>query len=180
MLKYKQFKESIQFRNKNWVDIDLRDIDDVVGDYIWNMYIDTYLPQGMDLSANNWDEMKHKYRATFLIDVDNDQIPDAFLIYRTTNFGNKLALMATNGKKDAKRELIIKILNLLTQEGWYVEASKKMEEILSKTSINIVKNRNNILRIIPKANPIGNGYYTRLLSKVDKVIVKRIYGKPIV
>ena len=178
-MKYiKYFKETIHFRGKSWLDVNLSDVDDIVGDYIWKMYTKTYLKQEMDLSANDWNEMKGKYKATFLIDVDNDQIPDAFIIYKTTNFGNKLALMATNNKRESKKEVITKIIDLLHSKGWYIEASKRMEEILSKTDINVVKNENDIIRIIPKAIPTKNGYYKRVLSKVDKMIVKRIYGNP--
>ena len=157
----------------------MSDVDDIVGNYIWNMYSSVYIKQKMDLSANDWNEMKIKYKATFLIDVDNDKIPDAFIIYKTTNFGNKIALMATNGKKGSRKEIVGKVIDLLNNKGWYLEASKRMEDILSKTDVNVVKNENDIIKIIPKASPIGNGYYNRVLSKVDKTIIKRIYGNPI-
>lgn len=180
ILRYKQFKESINLKVNKWVDVDLNDVDDIMGNYIWNMYTETYLKQKMDLSADNWHDMKGKYKATFLIDVDNDKIPDAFIIHKKTKFGNKLALMATNGKKEAKRELVVKLINLLNERGWYIEASKKMEEIFSKTNINVVRDSDDIKSIIPNAININkDGYYERVLSKVDKIIIKRIYGNPI-
>jgi len=57
------------------------------------MYINTYLPQGMDLSADNWKEMQSKYKASWLIDVDKDKDTDAFIIYKNTKYGNKLSLL---------------------------------------------------------------------------------------
>lgn len=54
-----------------------------------------------------------------------------------------------------------------------------MEEILSKSDINIVKNEKDIKKLITNATIIGDGYYNRVLSKVDKVIIKRIYGNPL-
>lgn len=180
ILKYKQFNENIEFKDKSWIDVNLLDIDDIVGNYIWNMYKNTYSKQKLDFSAYDWNELKNKYKATFLIDVDNDQIPDAFIIYRNTKFGNKLALLATNGKREAKRKIINKVFELLHSSGWYIEASRRMEEILSKTDINVITNNRDILNIIPKASSIDDaGYYQRFLSKVDKVIVKRLYGNPI-
>lgn len=180
ILRYKQFNESIEFKNKSWLDVNLKDLDDEVGNHIFEMYRNAYLKQNMDLSAQDWEEMKFKYKATLLIDVDNDQIPDAFIIYRNNKFGNKLALLATNGKKDAKKEVLNKVFELLTTKGWYIEASKRMEEILSKSGINAVTNTDDILTLIPKASSIDDaGYYERVLSKVNKVIVKRIYGNPI-
>lgn len=181
ILKYNQFNENIEFKDKSWVDVNLSEIDNTIGTYIWNMYQKAYLKQNMDLSAKDWDELKTKYKATFLIDVDNDQIPDAFIIYRNTKFGNKLALLATNGKTEAKRKVLDKVFSLLHSYGWYIEASKRMEEILSKSDINVVKNKEDISNIIKNSTSIDDeGYYKRVLSKVDKVIVKRLYGNPII
>ena len=76
--------------------------------------------------------------------------------------------------------MINKVFELLHSSGWYIEASRRMEEILSKTDINVITNNRDILNIIPKASSIDDaGYYQRVLSKVDKVIVKRLYGNPI-
>ena len=49
-----------------------------------------------------------------------------------------------------------------------------------RQSYNVITNNRDILNIIPKASSIDDaGYYQRVLSKVDKVIVKRLYGNPI-
>ena len=54
----------------------------------------------------------------------------------------------------------------------------KMEELLRKSSVNVIRDNDEIKDIIHDATPIGDGYYERQLSKVNKVIVKRIYGNP--
>jgi ribonucleotide monophosphatase NagD (HAD superfamily) len=56
-----------------------------------------------------------------------------------------------------------------------------MEEILSSAGAPFVTDESKIIDIIGKDKEpqfIGNGYYTRSLSKVSKRITKRIYGKP--
>ena len=64
---------------------------------------------------------------------------------------------------------------------WYIEASAKMEEIMKSAGAPVVRDEKKILAILgneKKPEFIGDGYYTRSLSKVDKRITKRIYGKP--
>ena len=53
-----------------WVDFDLTTLSDDGMKRLWQMYISTYLNAGMDLSANNWQELQTKYSATALKDVD--------------------------------------------------------------------------------------------------------------
>jgi hypothetical protein len=164
-----------------WVDLDLNKIDDEGMKQIWQMYITTYLNAGMDLSANSWKEMQSKYKATALKDVDSDHIPDAFIVYKQTRFGNKIALLGTNNKKTAKSDVVKKVIQLCKTSGWFLEASLKMEDIMKASGAPVVRDEQKILDMLgsdKKPEFIGDGYYTRKLSKVNKRIVKRIYGKP--
>jgi len=57
-----------------------------------------------------------------------------------------------------------------------------MEEILSKSNVNVVKDTDLIDSIVPKEKKIEHledGYYRRKFSKINKMIVKRIYGNPL-
>lgn len=179
--KYNIFLESIYLETRKWIDVDLSEVSDEIGDYIWKLYSDVYLKQEMDLSAKDWPEMKSKYSATWLIDINGDQKPDAFIIWKKTEFGKKLTLMSANNVEGAKRESVRKLISLLSSQGWYCEASKKLEEIFSKSGVNFIKDPDSIKKIIPEAKDINDlGYYLRPLSKVqDKMIVKRIYGYPL-
>jgi hypothetical protein len=162
-----------------WVDMDLSRIDKEGMDNIWKMYSDTYGKAGMDFSANDANELKTKYKATCLKDIDNDNIADAFIIYKETAYGNKIALLGTNDKKEAKRDLIKKVIDLLNTKGWFIEASLKMEEILSSSKVPVIDDEKVIMDIVGKDKKpeMGkNGYYTRFLSKASKRIEKRMYG----
>jgi hypothetical protein len=162
-----------------WIDLDLSKIDDDGMRQIWSMYTSTYAKQGMDFSADDYEEMRTKYRATFLKDVDKDRQPDAFLIYKPTKYGNKIALLGTNDKREAKRDLIAHLLKLVNTQGWFIEASLKMEEILSSSGAPVVTDESAIREIVgtdKKPEMEEKGYYTRFLSKASKRIRKRIYG----
>jgi hypothetical protein len=169
----------INIPSGKWIDVDLRKLDDEGMKMIWSMYTDTYSKQGMDFSADDYREMQSKYKATFLKDVDRDTIPDAFIIYKETDYGNKIALLGTNDKKEAKREIIQQLISLLRKRGWFIEASLRMEEILSASNVPVVTDEKAIRDIVgddKKPEMESDGYYTRFLSKASKRIRKRIYG----
>jgi len=177
---FEQFVNELEIPSNKWVELDLRQIDAAGMESIWTMYTDTYLGAGMDLSANDWPEMQAKYKATALKDVDGDHFADAFIIYKPTRWGNKIALLGTNGKKEAKSEVVKKLLQYVNTKGWFIEASLKMEEILSKSGAPVIMDEDMIRDVVgadKKPEFIGDGYYTRFLSKAGKRITKRIYGK---
>jgi len=181
MIKLNDILKEFEIPSGEWINYDLQKVDKDGMDIIWDMYKSSYLKQGMDLSANSAGEMQSKYKAVRLKDIDNDNVPDEFIIYKPTKFGNKIALLATNGKPEAKRDLVKQTIKLTKTAGWFIEASLKMEEILSSAGAPFVTDENKIIDIIGKDKEpqfIGNGYYTRSLSKVSKRITKRIYGKP--
>jgi len=181
MIKLNDILKEFEIPSGEWINYDLQKVDKDGMDIIWDMYKSSYLKQGMDLSANSAGEMQSKYKAVRLKDIDNDNVPDEFIIYKVTKFGNKIALLATNGKPEAKRDLVKQTIKLTKTAGWFIEASLKMEEILSSAGAPFVTDEDKIIDIIGKDKEpqfIGNGYYTRSLSKVSKRITKRIYGKP--
>jgi len=182
LLNYSDFVNELNNMPSNkWVDWDLSKLDQETLDIIWNMYTESYAKEGLDFSAGDAAELRTKYKATKLIDVDNDRIPDAFIIYRTyPKYGNKGTLMGTNGKKDAKRAVVKKLINLVNTKGWFIEASKKMEELMLSVKAPVIDNDQFIMDVVgDKKKPIigENGYFTRELSKNSKRIKKRFYGK---
>jgi len=181
--KYADFLNEMEIPSNKWIDWDLSRIDQSGLDQIWKMYTDTYGKQGMDFSADDSSELKTKYKATYLKDVDSDHIADAFIIYKETAYGNKIALLGTNDKKEAKKDLIKKVIELLNKKGWFIEASLKMEEILSSANVPVVDNQDMVRDVVgrdKKPEFEEKGYYTRLLSKASKRIRKRIYGTPLI
>lgn len=175
-----EFKiDEMAIPSNKWVDWDLTKLDKEGLDVIWKMYTDTYAKQGMDFSADDSTELQHKYKATYLKDVDSDHIPDAFIIYKETKYGQKIALLGTNDKREAKSDLIKKVKELLHTRGWFIEASLKMEEILAASNVPVITDEEMIRDVVgndKKPEFEEQGYYTRLLSKSSKRIRKRMYG----
>ena len=182
MIKLGNIMNELEIPSGKWVNMKMSDIDVSGMKLIWSIYKIAYTSQGLDLSAGSASELQTKYKAIMLIDVDSDKQPDAFIIYKPTPHGNKMALLAANIKKqDAKRAVVKKSIELAKTSGWYIEASAKMEDIMNSANAPVVRDEEKILSILgneKKPQFVGDGYYTRSLSKVNKRITKRIYGKP--
>jgi hypothetical protein len=172
----------LEIPSGKWVNMKMSDVDLSGMKLIWSMYKTAYKGQGLDLSAGSATEMQSKYKAIMLVDVDGDKEPDAFIIYKTTPFGNKMALLAANIKKqDAKRAVVKKAIELVKTAGWFLEASAKMEDIMKASGAPVVRDEQKILDILGNAKKpefVGDGYYTRALSMADKRITKRLYVRP--
>ena len=109
-----------------------------------------------------------------------DSIADAFVIYKETPFGNRISLIGTNGKPDAKKAVVKQLIKLVNTKGWFLEASKKVEEIMLKTNAPVIYNKQIAREIAGSKNIkfLDDGYYERSLSKSPTRIVKRLYGIP--
>jgi hypothetical protein len=182
MVRLSDLIPELEIPSGKWVDMDMSAIDKEGMKHIWKIYSDAYSAQSLDFSASGASEMQSKYKAIKLIDVDKDKIPDAFIIYKPTKFGNKMALLAADvDKRDAKRAVVKKAIELVKTSGWFVEASAKMEDIMQSAGAPVVKDEKKIMDILGNEKApefTGDGYYTRALSKVNKRITKRIYGRP--
>lgn len=182
MIRLSDLLPELEIPSGKWVDMDMSAIDKEGMKHIWKIYSDAYSAQSLDFSASGASEMQSKYKAIKLIDVDKDKIPDAFIIYKPTKFGNKMALLAADvDKRDAKRAVVHKAIELVKTSGWFVEASAKMEDIMQSAGAPVVRDEKKIMDILGNEKSpefTGDGYYTRTLSKVNKRITKRIYGRP--
>jgi hypothetical protein len=168
-----------------WEDYDLKSLDQQTMQDMFDYYKNSYEQEGLDLSVNSPQELQNDYKAVAMVDVDRDKKPDSFIVYKPTDMGKKISLLFTNKTPGSAKAAILKMIELCKTSGWFLEASKKTEDILSKSGAPVVDDEETIKKIIgPKKTAtvqmLGNGYYKRELGAVPgKFIVKRIYGKPI-
>lgn len=169
--------EDINLPDNKWVDIPLSKLDHTQLDRIWNIYEHSYKEIG--LSVNSLRELISKYKISWVIDVDKDNDPDAFIIYKETHHGNKITLMGSDGTSEAKRSAISQMLSLLKKHGFYTEASHKVAEILEKNHIHEVDDPKIISSILEAdIQWLGhNNQYNRKISGVG-VVTKKMFGNP--
>ena len=168
-----------------WVSMDLTSLPSEILDRLWSMYTTTYLNLGMDLSASNAAGLA-KYKGVFLIDVDTppDGIPDAFIVYKPTAYGNKIALLGTCqeepclGKRAAKSAVVKKMFDLLNSGGVFIEAGERIEQILRSSPVSPVCDEEKIKAYLGKkfVRFLDDCYYQRRLKMASAIVTKRIYG----
>ena len=169
-----------------WSDIALSDLTPDELERVWTMYSNTYLNKGLDLSVASAEGLRSKYRGVFLVDVDNppDGIADAFLVYKPTRFGNKIALLGTcqvencRAKRDAAKAVVDKMFGLLKQGGYFIEAGMKIEEILRGSNVPYVCDEEVIRAFTGEkfVEMLDDCYYKRKLAMATDLATKRIYG----
>jgi hypothetical protein len=170
----------VDLPGNTWKDFDLRKLSAEDLQIIWDMYTNSYAKQGLDFSADDYKELQQKYKAVYLQDVDSDSIADAFIVYKETPYGNRISLLGTNNKPEAKSNVVKQLIRLVNTNGWILEASKKIEEIMQRSNAPVITDRNVIQAIAgdKEVKFLEDGYYERKLSKSSTRIIKRLYGKP--
>ena len=176
-MKFKEYiNENLDIQKNKWTIISLTDLDQETRHKLWDMYVDTY--QSIGLHIENIDKLTSKYKISWLIDTDTDSEPDAFVIYKETKHGKKLALAGSDGQRHNKKVLIVKIIELMKKNGWYAEASHKVADLLMKNNINIVTDIEVIKKVLNKTDIIPTdevGVYKRKLGTLGIVKKKIIW-----
>ena len=67
---------------KEWIKQDLTTIDPSIMEELFRMYKTVYAAEGLGLSAFSASELQSSYEIVMLIDVDEDPMPDAFILLR--------------------------------------------------------------------------------------------------
>ena len=158
---------------QKWIRQPLASIDKKIMKHLFKTYKAVYSAEQMQLSAFSAAELQGSYEVVMLIDIDKDPLPDAFIFTR----GKNVKLLATDGQSLSKKLVIRKVMAMLNQ-GFRLEASKKMELIMKAKGAPVVKDEATVKKLVgSKFNKwLGDGYYERKLKKGGNV-VKRMYGK---
>lgn len=119
-----------------------------------------------------------------VIDHDPDDGIDATVFYRKNRpgenwVGNKIQGIGHDGQRLSKDYAIKKIQGLLSQKGWWIEASDAMEHVLKKVSAPVVNDPKK-LRILfndPDLVMVDKNNYQRTLDN-GKKIQEIVFGNP--
>ena len=161
-----------------WAIIAWDEISDSMRDSVWDVYDFSYGSIGKhvpDIAS-----FGRKYKVLFLIDLDDDLPPDAFIAYKPTPVGFKIALGGTDGTRKAKKAMIEKMKQLIKQPGWYAEASHKVADILESAGARPIDDEA-VVRKVLKGKEIewlGDGKYSRQLGTSNISAAKSLYGTP--
>jgi len=179
MKTYRELSEEIRLKKKTWQIVKFNQLESEMKDKLWKMYKATYAKIGLHIP--DMKKLTSKYKVSWIIDIDIDDQPDAFIIYKEMSVGNKLALLGSDGTPVAKKVLVIKSVELLKTSGWYVEASHKIADIFAAKGVGIEKDFETIKKAVGKSDvemtDKDDGSYTRQIGSLGR-IEKKLFGKP--
>ena len=166
----------LELKKKVWTDVSITDLDKKTRHLLWDMYVDTY--QSIGLHIEDMNKLTSKYKVSWLIDNDADDNIDAFIIYKKTSNGKKVALMGSDGEKANKKVLIKQVVKLLKTKGWFCEVSHKIFDILVASGVKIIIDYDFVRKVIGKkfVEELEDGQYKRKLGSLG-VVKKTLVGK---
>jgi hypothetical protein len=125
-LKYEDFvNETREFANKypkmTYVELGSSDIKDYSQEII-DLINTAYSAKGGNLEFKKASDLVNSDLTYWIAnDIDSDPDPDIVLGGKKTSHGTKLTVMGQDGSKEAKKEVIIKIIALMKTRGFYME-----------------------------------------------------------
>ena len=143
--KRKQLNE-LTLPKKQWTTIQASAIDDRTFRMMFQLYIITYKEIGLHI--DDLQKFKDKYKIYWLVDLDADPEPDAFIAYKQTPYGDKIALIGHDGQDMSKKSLIEKCIELLKTKYWYIEASGRVLEIFDSAGVNKITDETTIEKVL--------------------------------
>ena len=141
--------------------------------------IDTaYAPLGGHPNVTNPGDVKTAAQGYDVIDLDDDPEDDAVIMTKNRAGGKKLVGMGHDGSKPAKSAAVAKTVNALNKNGYYIEVSGKILDILKAKGVAIVDDEKTVVTALKgkKIKWHGDGSYDRIIGgqKHRKVMM----GKP--
>ena len=161
-----------------WQIVSWSELSDYMKGSVWDIYDVSYGSIGKHVP--DMAGFGQKYEYLYLVDVDDDIRPDAFIAYKDTPAGFKIALGGTDGTRKAKKAMIQKMLGLIRQPGWYAEASHKVADILESAGMRPIDDEEVVRKTLrgKKIEWLGDGKYSRQLGKSSISAAKSLYGTP--
>jgi len=161
----------------NWRPLSSSEIEDDK-DSLFKMIDLAYAPLGGHPNFTGHNDVKNAGDGYEVIDLDNDPEDDATVVTKNRPGGTKLVGMGHDGSKPAKRAAVAKTVSSLNKNGYYIEVSGKILDILKAKGVAIVDDESTV-RAALKGKEIkwhGDGSYDRYLG--DKMHRKVMMGKP--
>ena len=147
-------------------------------DELFKMIDNAYAPLGGHPNVKNSTDVHTAADGYEVIDLDDDPEDDATIMTKKRSGGTKLVGMGHDGTKPARSAAVAKTVSALNKNGYYIEVSGKILDILKAKGVAIV-NDEEIVRKALKGKEIawhGDGSYDRVIGglKLRKVMM----GKP--
>ena len=147
-------------------------------DDLFKMIDNAYAPLGGHPNVKNPDDVKSAADGYEVIDLDDDPEDDAAIMTKKRAGGTKLVGMGHDGSKPARSAAVAKTVSSLNKNGYYIEVSGKILDILKAKGVAIVNDEETVRKALKGKEIVwhGDGSYDRVIGgeKHRKVMM----GKP--
>lgn len=161
----------------NWRPLSSAEVEDDQ-DELFKMIDTAYAPLGGHPNVTNPNDVKSAADGYEVIDLDDDPEDDAVVMTKQRAGGTKLVGMGHDNSKPAKSAAVAKTVSDLNKNGYYIEVSGKILDILKAKGVAIVDDEETVKAALKGKDIVwhGDGSYDRILGgeKHRKVMM----GKP--
>jgi hypothetical protein len=161
----------------NWRPLTSKEVDNE-SEELFKMIDLAYAPLGGHPNVTGPNDIKSAAQGYEVIDLDDDPEPDAVIMIKQRPGGSKLVGMGHDGSKPARSAAVAKTVSDLNKNGYYIEVSGTILDILKAKGVAIVDDEATVKAAL-KGKDIkwhGDGSYDRNLA--GKVHRKVMMGKP--
>ena len=175
-----------------WVDMSEPEVKDLVKkdpvtkkniyDLITGAYVKALGEPNKSIQSPN-DVASEKYPYWEAINIDDDPDADAVLFGKQKN-GVKISGIGHDGEQWSKSLLIHRLIKVLNTNGYWIEASEPVSDVLKRGNAPIVSDRDKIKKLFPDSTEwefFDDGSYTRNLpgdSMHSKTSKEYVFGNP--
>jgi len=147
-------------------------------DELFKMIDNAYAPLGGHPNVNNPGDIKSAADGYEVIDLDDDPESDAAIMSKQRAGGTKLVGMGHDGSKPARSAAVAQTVKSLNKNGFYIEVSGKIFDILKAKGVAIVNDEETVKKALKGKEIVwhGDGSYDRVIG--GKKIRKVMMGKP--
>ena len=161
----------------NWRPLSTSEIENEK-DELFDLINRAYAPLGGHPNVTNPNDIKSAGDNYAVVDLDDDPENDATVTYKNRAGGQKLVAMGHDGSKPARSAAVAKTVSDLNKNGYYIEVSGKILDILKAKGVEIVDDEEMVTSVLKGKSIVWHydGTYTRIIGgqKHRKVLM----GKP--
>ena len=163
--------EKVTLPKNKYIELGSRDAADYA-DTIIDLIKTAYAHIGGNLEFKNVNNIKNGDVSYWVLkDIDNEPDPEIVLGGKSTKSGTKITVLGQDGSREAKKDMILKMIELMKTRGFYAELDKDLAQKLGLPSIRNEKQVRDVLQKDLEWH--SDGSYTREIAgtKHDKVMV---------
>jgi len=163
--------EKVDLPKNTYVELSSSDAADYADDII-ELINKSYAHVGGNLEFRNANDIKNSDISYWILkDIDNDPDPEIAFGGKDTPKGKKITVMSQDGSSPAKKDAILKMIELMKTRGFYAELDP---DLAQKFGLSPIRDEKKVRDVLKKDLEWNNdGSYVRDIggSKHEKVLV---------